>query len=199
MTQADKTYNRKSLPDRIQSLREAINYFDENPMLGDKRIARVEPPQGAEARFRHPSAGEVFDDTLRANLMPTEAALDPGRFSQKNAPLPTDRFQPLMANNVGGGNIASKPRSRDSVSEGDRINTLDKSNRDGSHNIGWSDAGSLLGSLTGNTVCSGFGHVGAVAGGAGGYYLGGYGPGLLRETGRAVGRNGFKGDLSGLR
>lgn len=131
--------------------------------------------------------------------MPTDAVPGSGRFSQKNGPLPTDRFQPLMANNVGDGNIASKPRSRDSVSEGDRINTIDKSNRDGSHNIGWSDVGSLLGSLAGNTLGSRFGHVGAVAGGAGGYYVGGYGPGLLRQTGRAVGRNGFNGDLSGLR
>lgn len=199
MTQADKTFNRKGLPDRIQSLREAINYFDENPMLGDKRIAHVEPPRGAEVRFRHPSAGQVFDDTFRANLMPTGTTPGAGRFSRQNALLPTDRFQPLIANDLGDGNIASKPRSRDSGSEGDRISTLDKSNRDGSHTIGWSDAGSLLGSLAGNTVGSGLGHVGAVAGGAGGYYLGGYGPGLLRETGRAVGRNGFNGDLSGLR
>lgn len=104
-----------------------------------------------------------------------------------------------MANNVGDGNSASEPRSRDSVSEGDRINTIDKSNRDGSHNIGWSDVGSLLGSLAGNTLGSRFGHGRAVAGGAGGYYVGGYGPGLLRETGGAVGRNGFNGDLSGQR
>lgn len=38
MTQADKTFSQKRLPDRIQSLREAINYFDGNPMLGENAL-----------------------------------------------------------------------------------------------------------------------------------------------------------------
>lgn len=196
MTQRDKTFGRKGLPDRIQSLRDAINYFDENPPLQREHIAQAAAPRGTEARFRHPSAGTPTSDFARDGLAPSQMDPDMDRFDLRNGVLPTGSFRPLMAHDRTGGNIASEPRSRDSAAEVYRTRAIEKSNRDGSHNIGWSDFGSLLGSAVGALLGSG---AASVAGTVGGYYAGGYGPGLLKETGRAVGRGGFNGDLSGLR
>ncbi|OCO98923.1 MULTISPECIES: hypothetical protein [unclassified Ensifer] len=196
MTQQDKAFGRKGLPDRIQSLREAIDYFDESPLLQSKPMAEARMPRGAEARFRHPSAGTPANDIARGGLLLSQADPGPGRFDLQNGVLPTERFRPLMADHRSDSNIASEPRSRDSAAEVYRTRAVEKSNRDGSHDIGWSDFGSLLGSAVGALLGSG---AASVAGTVGGYYAGGYGPGLLKETGRAVGRGGFNGDLSGLR
>ncbi len=196
MTQRDKTLGGQGLPERIQSLREAIDYFDEIPLLRSKPIARDGAPRGADGVFRHPSAGTPLNDLARSRLMPSQTDPGPGRFGPQNGVLPTEGFRPLMANDQRGGNIASEPRSRDSAAEAFRTRVVEKSNRDGSHDIGWSDFGSLLGSAVGALLGSG---AASVAGTVGGYYAGGYGPGVIKETGRAVGRGGFNGDLSGLR
>ncbi|MBK5569943.1 hypothetical protein [Ensifer sp. SSB1] len=42
VTQRDKTFGGQGLPERIQSLREAIDYFDESPLLRSKRSPGTE-------------------------------------------------------------------------------------------------------------------------------------------------------------
>ncbi|OCP23160.1 MULTISPECIES: hypothetical protein [unclassified Ensifer] len=196
MAQNDKTLNWVGLPARIQSVREAINYFDESPALSNKRIAQVEAPHSAEARFRYPPVSELLSDDFGVGAMPSHGAPGIGSFSTRHPLLPTESFRQLVATDRAADNIASKARGRDRVAEGGRMNAAMKSTRDGSNDIGWSDFGSVLGSAIGGLLGSG---AASVAGAVGGHYLGGYGPGPLKETGRAVGRGGFNGDLSGLR
>ncbi|MCA1405416.1 hypothetical protein I6F19_12435 [Ensifer sp. BRP08] len=60
-----------------------------------------------------------------------------------------------------------------------------------------------IGGLVGATIGSHYGpqasRYGGAAGGLAGYYTGAYGGGMIEALGDYVGRNGFKGDLSGLR
>lgn len=60
-----------------------------------------------------------------------------------------------------------------------------------------------IGGLVGATIGSHYGpqasRYGGAAGGLAGYYAGAYGGGMIEALGDYVGRNGFKGDLSGLR
>ncbi|MBP1882381.1 hypothetical protein J2Z50_000646 [Ensifer mexicanus] len=63
--------------------------------------------------------------------------------------------------------------------------------------------GGAIGGLIGATIGSHYGpqasRYGGAAGGLAGYYTGAYGGGMIEALGDYVGRNGFKGDLSGLR
>lgn len=90
--------------------------------------------------------------------------------------------------------------SRGGSSGGSGVNTADKRNRDGSKSgLGWNDHDAFAGSLIGGAIGSRFGAWGAAGGGYAGNYVGGYARSGTVGMGEAVGRGGFRGDLSGLR
>ncbi|MGF6255299.1 phage tail tip lysozyme [Ensifer sp. LBL] len=104
----DKFLNSMGLPARIQSVREAIKYFDENPVLASRKpIAEVEAPRGESARFRHPPAGELMGGDLRKAPMHYRGTLtDTTRFSKQPQLLPSERLKPTTAHDKLSDNIA---------------------------------------------------------------------------------------------
>ncbi|HEV7321576.1 MAG TPA: phage tail tip lysozyme [Ensifer sp.] len=110
MNLEDKFLNSMGLPARIQSVREAIKYFDENSALASgKPIAEVEPPRGESARFRHPPASELMSGDFRKAPMPYRGTLtDTTRFHNNDRVLPADRLKPTGARDKLSDNIAER-------------------------------------------------------------------------------------------
>ncbi len=106
----DKFLNSMGLPARIQSVREAINYFDESPALaGRSPIADVEAPRGESARFRHPPAGELLSGDFRKAPMHYRGTLtDTTRFSTSHQVLPAGRLNATTARDKLSDNIAAR-------------------------------------------------------------------------------------------
>lgn len=106
----DKFLNSMGLPVRIQSVREAIKYFDESPALtSNKPVAEVEAPRGESARFRHPPEGELMSGEFRKAPMHYRGTLtDTTRFSNNHQVLPADRLKATTARDKLSDNIAAR-------------------------------------------------------------------------------------------
>ncbi|QRY68659.1 hypothetical protein JVX98_10420 [Ensifer sp. PDNC004] len=110
MTKQDKPLNSMGLPVRIQSVREAMGYFDENPILtGNKTFAEVEAPRGEKARFKHPPPSELMSGDFRKAPIPYRGTLtDTTRFHNNDRVLPADRLKPTGARDKLSDNIAER-------------------------------------------------------------------------------------------
>ena len=77
------------------------------------------------------------------------------------------------------------------ASHDDVTNTADKTNRDGTVSLGWSNFGSVVGSLFGAAIGGYYGGIfGAGTGGVVGYYGGGWALGAAAEVGKEAARDG---------
>ncbi len=110
MNLEDKFLNSMGLPVRIQSVREAIRYFDENPTLASgKPVAEVAPTRGESARFRHPPASELMSGDFRKAPMHYRGTLtDTTRFSKNHQVLPAERLKPTTAHDKLSDSIAAR-------------------------------------------------------------------------------------------
>ncbi|KOF13577.1 hypothetical protein AC244_30530 [Ensifer adhaerens] len=108
MAKQDKPLNSMGLPVRIQSVREAIKYFDENPaLMSSAPIADAKAPRGEGAQFRHPPPSELMGGDFRKAPMHFRGVLtDTTRFSKQPQPMPTDRLKPISAHDKLSDNIA---------------------------------------------------------------------------------------------
>lgn len=108
MAKQDKPLNSMGLPVRIQSVREAIKYFDENPaLMSSAPIADAKAPRGEGAQFRHPPPSELMGGDFRKAPMHFRGALtDTTRLSKQPQPMPTDRLKPISAHDKLSDNIA---------------------------------------------------------------------------------------------
>jgi hypothetical protein len=96
VTKQDKPLNSMGLPVRIQSVREAMGYFDENPILtGNKAFADVEARRGENALFKHPPPSELMNGDFRKAPMHFRGTLtDTTKFSKQHQAVPTERLKP---------------------------------------------------------------------------------------------------------
>ncbi|MGE6786327.1 phage tail tip lysozyme [Ensifer adhaerens] len=108
MAKQDKPLNSMGLPVRIQSVREATKYFDENPALTSRTpIADAKVSRGEAAQFRHPLPSELMSGDFRKAPMHFRGTLtDTTRFSKEPEVLPTDRLKPITAHDKLSDNIA---------------------------------------------------------------------------------------------
>ncbi|WP_139108532.1 MULTISPECIES: phage tail tip lysozyme [unclassified Ensifer] len=107
MAKQDKPLNSMGLPVRIQSVREAIKYFDENPVLTNSTpIADAKAPRGEGAQFRHPQPSELMSGDFRKAPMHFRGTLtDTTRFT-KEPQVPADRLNAITPHDKLSDNIA---------------------------------------------------------------------------------------------
>ncbi len=108
LTKQNKPLNSMGLPVRIQSVREAIKYFDENPKLTSSApIADAKAPHGEGAQFRHPQPSDLMSGDFRKAPMHFRGTLtDTTRFSKEPQALPRDRLKPITKYDKLSDNIA---------------------------------------------------------------------------------------------
>ncbi|WP_429807273.1 phage tail tip lysozyme [Ensifer sp. B1-9] len=107
MAKQDKPLNSMGLPVRIQSVREAIKYFDENPTLTSSTpIADAKAPRGEGAQFRPPRTGDLMGGDLRKAPMHFRGTLtDTTRFG-KEPQVSADRLNAITPHDKLSDNIA---------------------------------------------------------------------------------------------
>lgn len=108
LAKQDNPLNSMGLPVRIQSVREAIKYFDENPALTSSTpIADAKAPRGEGAQFRHPQPSDLMSGDFRKAPMHFRGTLtDTTGFSREPQPLPAERLKPITAHDKLSDNIA---------------------------------------------------------------------------------------------
>lgn len=104
----DKTLNWMGIPARIGSVRDAVEYFGDSPVLYNGPIAEANDRLGAGSRFRHPSAKDVLSADRKLPLNYRATLTDTTAFSTRAPSLPTDHFRKLRPKDKLADNIAMR-------------------------------------------------------------------------------------------
>ncbi|WP_331374705.1 phage tail tip lysozyme [Sinorhizobium chiapasense] len=95
MTRKNKTLNWMGIPARIHSVRDAVEYFDDSPVLHNGSIAQATERRSADTRFRHAPIESILSGDRKGPLNYKGTLTDTTAFSKRARSLPVDHFRKL--------------------------------------------------------------------------------------------------------